>query len=116
MPPSTSALLAVTRSVVGDLQADLEALLRAVGRRNAQLRWRPAYQQARIGRLQALTTAASHVSATGQFERVLVAGAYLPDRSFLYTIGVSPEHDASTYQIAFSRSLESIEILGGTKN
>lgn len=46
---------------------------------------------------------------SGQFERVLVAGAYLPDRSFLDTIGVAPEDRPFTDQIAFSRRLESID-------
>jgi hypothetical protein len=103
--------VAVGRSVTGDLQKDIGALLEHVGRHSPELRWRPAYQNVRVGSWRGLTTTAMHVSANGAFEQVLVSGVHLPAAQLLYAVGVAPEYEASSYRRAFADTLASIEIV-----
>jgi hypothetical protein len=104
-------LVAVARSVTGDLQQDIGALLVHMGRHSPQLRWRPAYQNVRVGPWPGVTTTAMHVSANGAFEQVLVSGVHLPEAQLLYAVGVAPEYEASSYRRAFADTLASIEIV-----
>lgn len=102
----------VARSLTGDLEGDLEALLTGFGRGNAFLQWRPPYQRVTIGGRRGLSTTVRNVSsATGDMEFVSVSAAHLPDGGFLYVVCVAPQEDAGLYRNLFNRVLESFEIL-----
>lgn len=102
----------VARSLTGDLERDVEALLTSFGRGNAFLQWRPTYQRVSIGGRRGLSTTVRNVSlATGELEHVSVSAAHLPDGSLLYVIGVTPQEEAGLYRNLFNRVLESFEIL-----
>ncbi|MBI4886852.1 MAG: M48 family metalloprotease [Acidobacteria bacterium] len=102
----------VARSLTGDLQRDVQALLTALARWTADVQWTPAYQQTTIAGRRGLTTTASSISpATRQFEHVSVSAARLPDGGFLYVIGLAPQDEAGTYRQAFERVLRSLQIL-----
>jgi hypothetical protein len=102
--------IGVARSLAGDLQRDLEALLQHLGRANSQVRWTPAFQRTQIGeRRAALTTSFTSVSAlTGEFEQAWITAAHLPGGTFLYVVGVAPRDQSAVYGGAFERIVASI--------
>ena len=58
-----------------------------------------------------LTVPLSNVSTiTGQQEYVSLATAQLRDGNLLYVIGVAPRAEASTYDAAFRRVRQSLEV------
>ena len=100
----------VARSVTGDLQRDMEALLETLARVGLNVRWRPSYQGTMMGGRPALTTTLVNVSGTtAGFEQVFVCTAHLPDGNLLYLIGLSPLDESGTYRLAFDRVRESIQ-------
>lgn len=104
--------IGIARSLTGTLHGDIHMLLAAFGRNNRSLTWTAAFRQVRIGGRAGLTTTISHVSPmTGEFETIAVYAVDLPDGSLLYAVGVAPQYDASVYGNAFTRVLDSIQIL-----
>ncbi|MBI3048384.1 MAG: M48 family metalloprotease [Acidobacteria bacterium] len=104
--------IGVARSATGDLHGDVYALLTSFGDGNARLTWTPALRKVTIGGRRGVTTTASNVSpVTGEFEQVSVVAVHLPDGSLLYVVGVAPQDEAGVYRNAFTRVLESIQIL-----
>jgi beta-barrel assembly-enhancing protease len=101
--------LGVARSMTGDLQRDMEALLETVSRVGPDMRWRPTYQSTTMAGRPALTTTMANVSsASGTFEQIVICTGHLPDGTLLYLIGVSPVDDSAPYRLAFDRLRESI--------
>ena len=102
----------MARSLTSDPRGDLQTLLTAFGRGNGYFTWTPAFQQVTLGGRPGVTTTASNVSpVTGQFEYVSVSAVHLRDGSLLYVVGVAPQDEAGVYRNAFTRVLESVEIL-----
>ena len=101
--------IGVARSVTGDIQRDMQALLETLSRVGVNARWRPLYQATTLAGRQALTTALVNVSAaTGAFEQAFVWAAHLSDGQLIYLIGVSPLDESAIYRSAFDRIRESI--------
>jgi hypothetical protein len=102
--------LGIARSMTGDLQRDMEALLDTVSRTGPDMRWRPTYQSTTMaGRPALTTTMASVSSASGTFEQIVICTGHLPGGNLLYLIGVSPVDESAPYRLAFDRVRESIE-------
>lgn len=102
----------VARSLTGNLQTDMQALLRALGQNNPRIQWTPASQRTTFAGRSGLTTVLNNVSAvTGGFEQVFLSTVYLPDGNFLYVIGLAPSDDAATYRSAFNRVRDSIRVV-----
>lgn len=95
----------------GSLQRDTEGLLQAFAQSNPQLRRQGNYRRDSVGGRQGLSASLSNVSdVTGQPEYVSVATTQLRDGSLLYVIGVSPQQEADTYDSAFRRIRQSLQI------
>jgi hypothetical protein len=95
----------------GNLQRDTEALLQGFVRSNPDLRQESRPQRDQIAGRNGLTTILSNVSeVTGQQERVALSTVHLPDGSLLYLIGVAPRNEAQTYDSAFRRVRQSVQI------
>lgn len=102
----------IARSLTGTLHGDVHMLLASFGRNNPSITWTPAFRQVTIGGRRGVTTTVSHVSpVTGEFETISVSAAHVPDGSLLYVVGVAPQYEAGVYTNAFTRVLESIQIL-----
>jgi hypothetical protein len=102
--------LGIARSMTGDLQRDMEALLETVSRAGLNVQWRPSYQGTMMAGRKALTTTMGNVSgASGGFEQIVICTGHLPDGSLLYLIGVSPLDESGLYRLAFDRVRESIQ-------
>lgn len=102
----------IARSIRGDLNGDLPALLSGLARANPKLIWTPAFQRVRVAGRDGFTTTMSHVSpVTGDFETVVVAAVDLPDDGgFLYFLSVAPEFDAAMYRGVFEQILDSARL------
>ena len=99
----------VARSLTGDLQRDMEALLETLARADLNVRWRPSYQSTMMAGRHALTTTMANVSgATGAFEQIFICTGHLPDGNLLYVIGLWPLDESGVYRLAFDRVRESI--------
>jgi len=95
----------------GNLQRDTEGLLRAFAQSNPQLRQQGNYRRENVAGRQGLTAALSNVSdVTGQPEYVSVGTTQLRDGSLLYVIGVSPQQEANTYESAFRRIRQNLDV------
>jgi Zn-dependent protease with chaperone function len=95
----------------GNLQRDTEGLVQAFARSNPQLRRQGGYRRDNVGGRNGLTASLSNVSdVTGRPEYVSVSTAQLRDGSMLYVIGVAPEDEARTYDAAFRRVRQDVEI------
>jgi hypothetical protein len=103
--------IGVTTRGSGNLQKDTDALIAAFARKQfsaAFVRWLHAE---RISGRNALRTALSNVSeVTGQRESVSLTTTQLRDGRLVYFIGVSPQNEASAYEDAFRRVLQSVEL------
>lgn len=95
----------------GNLQRDTQQLVQSFAKSNPQLQSAGSVRRENIGGRQGLTTPLSNVSeATGQREYVTVSTVQLQDGSVLYMIGVAPQPDANTYETAFRRVRQSLQI------
>jgi hypothetical protein len=95
----------------GNLQRDTQNLLDGFARSNPSLRQQRGLQRDNVGGRNGLTAILSNVSeVTGQSERVLLSTAQLRDGSLLYVIGVAPQTEASSYDAAFRRVRQSLQI------
>lgn len=102
----------LARSITGEVNGDLPALISGLARANPKLTWTPAFQGVRIAGRDGYTTTMSHVSpATGDFEMVAVAAVTLPDEGgFLYVLSVAPQAEAATYRGVFEQMIESVRL------
>ena len=106
--------IGVMRSDRNDLQQATDELLQGFARNNPQLRREGNYQRDSVGGRQGLTTTLTNVSdVTGQPEYISVATTRLRDGGVLYVIGVSPRQEAGTYDPAFRRIRQSLQIADG---
>lgn len=105
--------LGVARSVTGELEGDMHALLDALGQDNRSISWRPAFQEVMIGGGLGMTTTVSHVSpVTRQFEQVTVSAVHLADDTvLLYAISVAPHEEGGIYRGAFNRIVSSLRMI-----
>jgi hypothetical protein len=95
----------------GNLQRDTEQLLRGFARSNPELRVAGNARGDSIGGRRGLTTPLSNVSeVTGQREYISLSTAQLPDGNMLYLIGVAPQPEANTYENAFRRVRQNLQI------
>jgi hypothetical protein len=106
--------IGVLRTDTANLQQATDELLQSFARNNPQLRRESDYRRDSVGGRQGLTTTLTNVSdVTGQPEYISVATTRLRDGGLLYVIGVSPRQEAGTYDPAFRRIRQSLEIAEG---
>jgi hypothetical protein len=104
----------VMRSNTTNLQQATDELLQGFAKNNPQLRREGDYKRDNIGGRQGLTTTLTNVSdVTGQPEYINVATTRLRDGGVLYVIGVAPRQEAGTYDPAFRRIRQSLQIADG---
>lgn len=95
----------------GNLQRDTQRLLTAFAQSNPNLRQQTALQRDSIGGRNGYTTILSNVSAvTGQRERIAFSTTQLRDGKLLYVVGVAPQTEAQTYDAAFRRVRQTVQI------
>jgi hypothetical protein len=101
----------VTPGNSGNLQRDTQQLLNSFAQTNPQLRQEGGLRRDSVGGRSGLTTTLSNVSdVTGERETVQVSTTQLHDGSLLFLIGVAPQREASTYQSAFQRVRQSLQL------
>ena len=95
----------------GNLQRDSQQLLDNFARTNPQLERAGSTRRVSIGGRQGLSTPLANVSeVTGQREYVNLSTAQLRDGTILYLIGVAPQTEAATYERAFQRVRDTLQI------
>jgi hypothetical protein len=95
----------------GNLQRDTQRLLNAFAQSNPNLRQQTSLQRDNLGGRNGYTTILSNVSeVTGQRERIALSTTQLRDGSLLYVVGVAPQSEAQTYDPAFRRVRQSVQI------
>jgi hypothetical protein len=106
--------IGVMRTDRTNLQQATDELLQSFARSNPQLRREGDYRRENVGGRQGLTTTLTNVSdVTGQPEYISVGTTRLRDGGVLYVIGVSPRQEAGTYDPAFRRIRQSLQIADG---
>jgi Zn-dependent protease with chaperone function len=95
----------------GNLQQDTQQLLQSFSRSNPDLRAAGNSRRETIGGRQGITTPLSNVSeVTGEREYITLSTTQLRDGSLLYIVGVAPQSEAKTYENAFRRVRQSLQI------
>jgi Zn-dependent protease with chaperone function len=95
----------------GNLQRDTQRLLNAFAQSNPNLRQQTSLQRDNIGGRNGYTTILSNVSeVTGERERIALSTTQLRNGSLLYVVGVAPQNEAQTYDSAFRRVRQSVQI------
>jgi beta-barrel assembly-enhancing protease len=95
----------------GNLQRDTEQLLSAFARTNPQLRQQGGFRREQLGGRSGLTTSLLNVSeVTGQRETITLSTTHMPNGSLLYLISVVPQGESRTYDAAFRRIRQSVQI------
>jgi len=95
----------------GNLQRDAQSLLQGFARGNPDLRQQSGFSRDNVGGRQSLTTTLSNVSeVTGEPEYIRLTTTSLPDGNVLYMIGVAPQTEARTYDSAFAKVKQSVQI------
>ena len=95
----------------GNLQQDTQQLLQSFSRSNPDLRAAGNSRRESIGGRQGITTPLSNVSdVTGEPEYITLSTTQLRDGSLLYIIGVAPQSEEKTYENAFRRVRQSLQI------
>jgi hypothetical protein len=95
----------------GNLQRDTQRLVSAFAQSNPNLRQQTSLQRESLGGRNGYTTILSNVSeVTGQRERIALSTTQLRDGSLLYVVGVAPQTEAQTYDSAFRRVRQSVQI------
>jgi hypothetical protein len=103
--------IGVAQGGTGNLQRDTEQLLQSFARSNPELRAAGRAHRETVGGRTGITTPLSNVSdVTGQREYVALSTTQLGDGNILYLIGVAPQTEASTYEGAFRRIRQSLQI------
>ena len=100
-----------TSQGTGNLQRDTESLVRSLLQGNAQLQRSGPDKNDRVGGRSGITISLNNVSeVTGQPEYISLSTTQLRDGSLLYMIGVAPETQQDTYDAAFRRIRQNIQI------
>src|SRR5688572_14482188 len=100
----------VAQGASGNLQRDTEQLLQNFARSNPKLRSRGARRES-IGGRSGLTTTLSNTSdVTGRPELVTVSTTQLRNGNMLFLIGVAPEAEFDSYDTAFRRVRQAVQI------
>ena len=95
----------------GNLQRDTKELVSSFARTNPNLRQQAAPQRENIAGRNGYTMILSNVSeVTGQSERIALSTTQLRDGSVLYVVGVAPQREAQSYDGAFRRVRQSVQI------
>jgi len=95
----------------GNLQRDTDALITSLARSNPQLRRQGGYSREQVGgRAAVRTTLANQSDITGQAEAISLTTTQLSDGRLLFLIGVVPQGEARTYEEAFRRVRQSVQI------
>jgi hypothetical protein len=95
----------------GNLSRDTQQLVQGFARSNPDLRSAGGARRESVGGRQGITTPLSNVSeVTGQREYVALSTAQLRDGSVLFMIGVAPQAEAGTYENAFRRIRQALQI------
>jgi Zn-dependent protease with chaperone function len=103
--------LGISRNESHDLQSATDELLDALAQSNPNMSRPAGYDRVAIGNQGGLRTLLSNTSEiTGQRENIEVFTTQLNDGSLLYTIGVAPRDQYSTYSDVFNRIIGSIEL------
>jgi hypothetical protein len=101
----------VVEGGTGNLQRDTQQLLQNFARSNPELQRAGNTRRVSMGGRQGLSTPLANTSeVTGQREYVNLATAQLRNGDILYVIGVAPQPEADTYERAFQRVRETLEI------
>ena len=101
----------VAQDGTGNLERDTQQLIQNFARGNPQLRPAGKARRDSLGGRRGITQPLSNISeVTGQREYVSLSTTQLRDGSVLYMIGVAPQSEASTYESAFRRVRQSLEI------
>jgi Peptidase family M48 len=94
-----------------NLQQATDELIDSFSRSNPDLRMQGGYRRDRIGGRNALTAYFSNTSEdTGRPELVALSTVQLRDGSIVYMIGVAPENESNSYEQAFRRVRQSVQI------
>ena len=95
----------------GNLQNDTNALVRNFAQGNPQLQQSGRARSDNIGGRNGITVQLANVSeVTGQPEYISLSTTELRDGSLLYVIGVAPRNEAGTYDNAFKKVRQNIQI------
>jgi hypothetical protein len=101
----------VVEGGTGNLQRDTQQLLQNFARSNPELQRAGNTRRVSMGGRQGLSTPLANTSeVTGQREYVNLATAQLRNGDILYVIGVAPQPEADTYERAFQRVRETLQI------
>jgi len=101
----------VVEGGTGNLQRDTQQLLQNFARSNPELQRAGNTRRVSMGGRQGLSTPLVNMSeVTGQREYVNLATAQLRNGDILYVIGVAPQPEADTYERAFQRVRETLQI------
>ena len=101
--------IGVSRNETHNLQQATDELIQSLGQGNPALSRASGYDRITIDGRQGLRTVLSNTSeATGQREAIQLATTQLGDGTLLYTIGVAPADQFSSYRNVFDRVLSSL--------
>jgi len=95
----------------GNLQRDTNSLLRSFAESNPQLRQSGSARNESVGGRSGITVPMTNVSeVTGEPEYIALSTTQLRDGSLLYIIGVVPRAEAGTYDSAFRKIRQNLQI------
>ena len=95
----------------GNLQRDTDQLVVAFAKSNPDLRRQGGYSRETVGGRAGLRTSLSNRSdITGQPEAISLTTTLLGDGRLLFLIGVAPQREAVTYENAFRRVRQSVQL------
>ncbi len=101
----------IARGGTGNLQRDTESLLQGFAQSNRQLRQREKFRRVNVDGRTGLTTTLQNVSeVTGEPEFIAFTTVQMQGGDLLYFLGVAPEHEAGTYNNAFNRVRQSMQL------
>jgi hypothetical protein len=102
--------LGVVQNASGNLQRDTEQLLQNFARNNPNLRSRGSRRESVGGRTGLTTLLANTSDVTGRPELVSVSTTQLRNGNMLFLIAVAPESEYDTYEAAFNRVRQGLQI------
>jgi hypothetical protein len=100
----------VAQGASGNLQSDTEQLLQSFARSNPNLRSRGSRRDSLGGRSGLTTVLANRSDVNGQPELVTVSTAQLRNGNMLFLIAVAPENEYDSYETAFRRVRQGLQI------
>jgi beta-barrel assembly-enhancing protease len=100
----------VAQGASGNLQRDTEQLLQSFARSNPNLRSRGSRRDTLGGRSGLTTVLANTSDVSGRPELVTVSTAQLRNGNMLFVIGVAPEEEYDSYEPAFRRVRQGLQI------